>query len=149
MHFTVQKRLAAQILGCSPKRVHFELEALSEIKEAITKSDIKSLIKRKAIIKIPAHGVSRVRARELQSQRSKGRRRGYGSRKGKASAREGPKEVWMAKARLQRTFVKMLKEKEIVTPEQFRELYVKIKGGFFRNLRHIKIYMEEHGMGKK
>ncbi len=149
MHFTVQKRLAAQLLRCSPKRVRFEQEALEEIKEAITKSDIKSLIKRKAITEIPAHGVSRVRARELQHQRSKGRRRGYGSRKGKASAREGPKEVWMAKARLQRGFVKMLKEKEIVTPEQFRELYVKIKGGFFRNLRHIKLYMEEHGMTKK
>ncbi len=149
MHFTVQRRLAAQLMGCSKKRVRFEQEALSEIKEAITKSDIKSLIKRKAIVELPAHGVSRVRARELQHQRSKGRRRGYGSRKGRASAREGPKQVWMAKARLQREFVKMLKEKEIVTPEQFRELYVKIKGGFFRNLRHIKIYMEEHGMAKK
>lgn len=148
MHFTVQRRLAAQLMGCSPKRVRFEQEALEEIKEAITKTDIKSLIKRRAIIELPAHGVSRVRARELQHQRSKGRRRGYGSRKGRASAREQPKEVWMAKARLQRGFVKMLKDKETITSEQFRELYLKIKGGFFRNKRHIKIYMEEHGMTK-
>jgi large subunit ribosomal protein L19e len=126
--------------------VRFEQEALDEVKEAITKSDIKSLIKRKAIVEIPAHGVSRVRARELRHQRSMGRRRGMGSRKGRASARTSPKEGWMAKARLQRSFVKMLKEKELITPEAFRELYLKIKGGFFRNKRHIKIYMEEHGM---
>jgi large subunit ribosomal protein L19e len=136
-------------MECSPKRVRFEQEALEEIKEAITTSDIKSLIKRKAIVEIPSRGVSRVRARQLQRQKSKGRRRGAGSRKGKASARARPKQEWMSKARLQREFVKMLKEKAIVSPEAFRELYLKIKGGFFRNERHIKLYMEEHGMTKK
>ena len=149
MQFTVQKRLAAQLMHCSEKRVRFEQEALDEIKEAITKADIRSLIKRKAIIEIPAHGVSRVRARDLQVQKAKGRRRGVGSRKGKATARSAPKQVWMAKARLQRGFIKMLKDKELISPEAFRELYLKIKGGFFRNKRHIKIYMEEHGMIKK
>ena len=55
----------------------------------------------------------------------------------------------MAKARLQRDFIKVLKEKDIIDAVAFRELYLKIKGGFFRNKRHIKLYMEEHGMTKK
>ncbi len=146
MHFTVQKRLAAQILNCSKKKVYFEQDALQEIKEAITKADIKSLIKRRAIIKIPARGVSRSRARHIQRQKSKGRRRGPGSRKGRESAREHPKGVWMAKTRLQREFIKMLKEKGLINSVGFRDLYLKIKGGFFRNKRHIKLYMDERKM---
>ena len=146
MQFTIQKRLAAQLLGCSTKRVRFEPEALEEIKEAITKADIKVLIKRRAIVEIPARGVSRFRARNIQHQKSKGRQRGPGSRKGRGSARAHPKEIWMAKTRLQRAFIKDLKEKDIIGSEAFRELYLKIKGGFFRNKRHIKLYMEEHKM---
>lgn len=149
MQFTVQKRLAGQLLGCSPKRVRFEQEALSEIKEAITKADIKGLIKRRAIIEIPSRGTSRVRAREIQSQKAKGRQRGQGSRKGRDSARQDPKEVWMAKTRLQRAFIKELKSKDLIGSVGFRELYLKIKGGFFRNKRHIKLYMEEHKMVKQ
>ncbi len=149
MHFTVQKRLAAQLLKCSEKRVRFEQEAMQDIKDAITKTDIKSLIKRRAIIEIPARGVSRSRARHNQHQKSKGRRRGFGSRKGRGSAREHPKEVWMAKTRLQREFIKSLKEKGLIDSEGFRDLYLKIRGGFFRNKRHIKLYIDEHKMFKK
>ncbi len=146
MQFTVQKRLAAQLLKCSPKRVRFEQEALQEIKEAITKADIAALIRRKAIIEVPARGVSRARARHTQAQKRKGRQRGPGSRKGRASARGQPKEAWMAKTRLQRAFIKELKDKEFINSQSFRNLYLKIKGGFFRNKRHIKLYMEEHKM---
>ena len=39
-----QKRIAAQVLKCSPKKIVFDTEKLSEIKEAITKQDIKTLI---------------------------------------------------------------------------------------------------------
>ena len=146
MQFTVQKRLAAQLLKCSRKRVKFEIEALQEIKEAITKADIATLIKRRAIFEVPARGVSRVRARHNQIQKSKGRRRGQGSRKGRASARDNPKGIWMAKTRLQRAFIKELKEKKLIGSESFREIYLKINGGFFRNKRHIKLYMEERKM---
>ncbi len=149
MQFTVQKRLAGELLNCSQKRVRFEQEALAEIKEAITKADIALLIKRRAITEVPARSVSRSRARKIQTQKSKGRRRGPGSRKGKESARGNPKQAWMAKARLQRGFIKELKEKDIIGSESFRNLYLRIKGGFFRNKRHIKLYMEERGMVKK
>ena len=39
-----QKRLAAYILKCSPKKVKFDETKLEEIKEAITKADIRGLI---------------------------------------------------------------------------------------------------------
>ena len=41
----VQRRLAAQILKCGENRVRFDPESLEDIKEAITKQDIKDLLK--------------------------------------------------------------------------------------------------------
>ena len=45
MELKVQKRLSAQVMGCSEKRVIFDPARLNDIKEAITKKDIKLLVK--------------------------------------------------------------------------------------------------------
>ena len=39
-----KRKLAAKILKISPKKVSFAVEALDEIKKAITRSDIRGLI---------------------------------------------------------------------------------------------------------
>ncbi len=147
MDLSFQKRIAAEVLKCSPKRVYFFPEALDRIKEAMTKQDIRELIKEGMIIKVQKKGVSRARARENHEKRKKGRRRGYGSRKGKASARQGGKKrVWINKVRAQRRFVKELKLKKIIPDELYRKLYRLIKGGFFRSRRHIEIYLKDLGI---
>ena len=43
MKLNTQKRIAATILECSPSRVILDEERLEEIKEAITKTDIRGL----------------------------------------------------------------------------------------------------------
>jgi large subunit ribosomal protein L19e len=144
MNLKVQKRLAAQIFDCSPDRVAFNDDRLDDIKQAITKRDLKLLIGDGAIVKKPGNFTSRVRARKLALQKSKGRRKGEGSRKGKATARSKPKGNWMSKIRLQREFIRLLLEKAIITRKAYRELYLKSKGGYFRSKRHIKLYLEEH-----
>ena len=55
----------------------------------------------------------------------------------------------MSNIRHQRSFLKELKEKGIVTKQIFRELYLKSKGGFFRSKRHIKLYIDEHKLAVK
>ena len=55
----------------------------------------------------------------------------------------------MQKVRVQRELLRKLKEKGMIAREDFKELYTKVKGGFFRNKRHIKIYIEEKGLIKK
>ena len=75
MKLRIQKRLAAQILKCSEKRILFDSSRLDEIKEAITKADIRGLIAIKAITKKPVKGISKVRVRKRKRQRSKGRQR--------------------------------------------------------------------------
>lgn len=149
MKLGAQKRLAGNVMKCSPKRVKFDKERLEEIKESITKADIKSLIKDNAISKVKEKGVSRVRARKRKIQKSKGRRRGPGSRKGKKTARLPRKEQWMNRVRKQREFIKELKDKKQLDVTIYRILYRKIKGGFFRSKRHVKLYLTENSLVRK
>jgi large subunit ribosomal protein L19e len=144
MELKLQKRLAGKVLKRSPKRVKLDTTQLAEIKESITKGDIRSLIKGKAIIGKQKKGISRLRAKERQKQRKKGRQRGAGSKKGTKNARDAKKGQWIKRVRLQRTFLKEIRDKALVTKEIYRTLYMKSKGGFFRSLRHMKMYMNEH-----
>ncbi len=146
MQFTVQRRLAGEVLHCSPKRVWFDETRLGEIKEAITKQDIRGLIAKGLVQMKRARGISKGRARFRQSQRRKGRQRGHGSRKGSATARQSEKRAWIARVRLQRDFMKRLREKRLISNEAYRELYMKSKGGYFRSLRHVKLYLDEHNL---
>jgi large subunit ribosomal protein L19e len=149
MELKTQKRLAAKLMKVSKKRIKFDPERLNDIKEAITKTDIRALLGEKAIKRRQKKGVSRVRARKTQKQKSKRLRRGPGSRKGKYTAISPKKKEWMAKIRAQRSFIKELKDKKIITTKNSKELYKKAKGGFFRNRRHIKLYIKERKMVKK
>ena len=57
--------------------------------------------------------------------------------------------MWMTKIRVQRSFMKELKSKKIISETVFKDLYRKSKGGFFRSKRHIKIYLQEHNLANK
>ncbi len=149
MRLTLQKRLAAELLKCSQKRVRIDNDRISDIKEAITKADIRGLINSGAISAIPKKGISRGKARKRQIQRSKGRQRGQGKRKGTANARLSRKEVWINLIRSQRKLLTELKKNKKISTKTFRSLYLKCKGGFFRSKRHIKLYLTEHKLVEK
>ncbi|HII15302.1 MAG TPA: 50S ribosomal protein L19e [Nanoarchaeota archaeon] len=146
MNLANKKRLAAQVLKVGESRVWFDPERLNEIKEAITKRDIRKLVGDLAIQAKPSTGVSRFGARKIATQKRKGRRQGEGSRKGTPNARKSRKDLWMAKIRSQRDFLTSLKESGLIAPASYRKIYLMCKGGYFRSIRHIKMYMEEHQM---
>jgi len=149
MKLNLQKKLAAALLKCGKKKIVFDVSRLDDIKEAITKIDIRSLISEGAIKKKPSNATSKVRARKIALQKRKGRRKGLGKRKGKKTARLPKKEAWINRIRTQRAFLKELKEKKIITSLVYQQLYMKSKGGFFRSKRHIKLYIEEHKLSSK
>ena len=149
MKLQVQKRLASSILKKSKKKISIDNSRLEDVKEAITRFDIKSLISDGAIKLKPVKGPSKVRTRKLKEQKKKGRRTGQGSRKGKATARLSQKNSWMIKIRNQRELLKELKENNKIENKTYRDLYNKTKGGYFRSKRHIKLYLEEHDLIKK
>ncbi|HIC77493.1 MAG TPA: 50S ribosomal protein L19e, partial [Candidatus Dadabacteria bacterium] len=139
MQIKIQKRLAAQLLKASKNDIWLDSGRLDEIKEAITKADIKSLIKDKAIKSKKRVGISRHRARKRDVQKRKGRRSGPGSKKGGKYARLSKKKSWINRIRIQREFLQNLRNKEAIDRSSYRSLYMKCKGGFFRSKRHIKV----------
>ena len=144
----VQRRLASQILKCGENRIKFEATRLEDIKAAITKNDLRALVRQGAISKKRVLNTSRFSARFRKEQKSRGRRRGLGSRKGKKTARLNPKRTWINKIRIEREFIKSLRDKSMITSTTYRDLYMKCKGGFFRSLRHLKLYINERGLIK-
>ncbi len=149
MKLRVQKRLAASIFRCAEDRVWFDEDRLSDIKEAITKQDLKGLISEGVIRLKPVKSISKGRARHKKGQKSKGLQKKQGSRKGGKKARTPKKETWMAKIRVQRDFLKTLRDGGLLRKGTYQDLYRKSKGGFFRSKRHIKIYIEEKGLAQK
>ena len=98
----------------------------------------------KAIFALPKKGISRGRARTYHLKKKQGRHRGLGSRKGKLTARMPKKDAWKNVVRAQKALLKKLRDEKTITTRVYRELYMKVKGGFFRSVRHIKLYIEEH-----
>lgn len=141
-----RKKLAAKILNTSPQKVRFETEALGEIQKAITRSDIRGLIAVGKIYKTKANLQSHAHARKMAAQKRKGRRQNRGSKKGKKRSTVSRKQSWMTRIRLQRSFIKELKDKGLLTHQNHRRLYSLSKGGYFRNKRHIKLYITEHNL---
>ncbi len=140
----LQRRLASSILKAGKDRVQFKPTSISEVREAITRADIRKLIKKHIISKVEVKGTSSVRARAFHIQRKKGRRRGIGSRKGSKGARSNPKRLWVNRIRLQRQFLRELKDKHLIVSETFKQLYGLSKGGFFRSKAHLKLYVNDN-----
>lgn len=150
MNVKNQKNLAARLFGVGKKRIYFNPLRLDEIKKAITREDIRKLTdvkvnigERRPVEIKQKKGVCRARARHRDIQRAKGRQRGHGRRKGTAKTRTDPKTTWITKIRaLRRVLAEMRNKKEIDTSE-YRTLYLRAKGNFFRNKRHLLEYISE------
>jgi large subunit ribosomal protein L19e len=149
MNLGNQRKLSAELMNVGESKVWFDNDQLEAIKAAITRDDLRKLINKGIIGCRPELGTSRIRARKRLVQRRKGRQAGPGTRKGSSAARLPKKEAWMLTVRSQRSFIKELKEKELVEGKTYRNLYLKIKGGYFRNRRHIKLYLEENKLFKE
>ena len=137
----LQKVLAAKTFKVGKDRVKLNFESREDIKNAITKADIRELTEAGDIKVLPLVGTSRHRARARKAKQKKGRQKGHGRRKGKASARTPSKTEWINRVRLQRKTLAELKEKGELTSSNHRMLYLKSKGGFFRSKKHLLQYI--------
>lgn len=142
MSLKAQKRMAAQILKCGENRVYFDPYLIEDIRMAITREDIRNLIKEGVILKKYEIGISKHRKNVRHERKKKGRARGLGKRKGKKLARTPKKKAWMKKIRPQRKELKKLRDRKLITTATYRKLYKNAKGGMFYSVaqmhRHIK-----------
>ncbi|MBI4983281.1 50S ribosomal protein L19e [Candidatus Woesearchaeota archaeon] len=144
-----KKYLAAKILKISPHKVKFADNALEDIEKALTRSDIRGLIAMNKITKKRVNEHSRARARKNATQKKKGKRKGKGSRKGNQFSIISRKDRWISRVRIQRKFLKQLRDKKLISSTNYQLVYNKIKSGFFRNKRHIKLYLNEYNLLEK
>ena len=104
-----QRRMAASLLKCGKNRVWMDQDRLEEIARAVTKDDIRVLIRGKAIRAQQKTGISRGRKKINMQQKQKGRRKGHGSRKGGKYARFPRKQQWIRTIRPLRAYLKDLR----------------------------------------
>lgn len=130
MNLKKKKELAAKVLGVGKNRVSFNPQSLAEIKEAITKQDIKTLFEEGIITIKPAKGRRKIEKRN--------RRRGTGKIKMKVKHR---KQDYVKITRKLRKYLKMLKNENAIDKELYLDLRKKIKMRAFKNLSYLKDYL--------
>ncbi|MBS3815246.1 MAG: 50S ribosomal protein L19e [Hadesarchaea archaeon] len=146
MNLRTQKKLAAKVLGVGVNRVWIDPDRMSEVSTAITRADIRNLVKEGAIEAKPKQSTSRSKARARKKQVEKGRRKGPGSRKGKKGARLTSKDAWKKKIRALRERLRDLRDDGKIDSSRYRELYQMAKGGTFRSRSHLNTYLEKRGI---
>lgn len=138
--FSSQKRMAADILKVGETKIWINPEYKEEIKNAITRSDIKKMI---------SHGYIKKRPDKISIKNpAKKKKQGIGSRKGKKGARLSKKRKWINKIRPLRRMLKELRDEKKIDEKNYRRLYLLAKGGVFRSRTHLKLYINQRGIIK-
>ncbi len=133
MELSKVKKLTARTFDVGLSRIKIVDE--EKAKDVLTREDVKRMVKTGVIVIKKKRGTSRARARVLDKKRKAGKRRGPGNRKGKKTARKPKKESWIEKVRSLRKVLKQTR------PEDYRKLYRMVKGGYFRNKKHLLNYI--------
>jgi large subunit ribosomal protein L19e len=148
MKLSTQRRLAADILGVGVNRVWIDPARSVDVSAAISREDVKRLIRQGTIKAKPELGTSRGRFRRLAAKRKHGRRRGIGSRKGARRARQPKKASWIRTVRPLRMRLRELKRDGTINQREYRRLYQMVKGGAFKSKAHLETHLRERGLLK-
>jgi large subunit ribosomal protein L19e len=149
MNVTAQKRMAAEILKCGIHRIYIEPDFIDEVIMAITREDIRNLIQQGIIQKRKEKGISKYRTNLNRLRKKRGRARGYGKRKGVATARNPTKRAWINTIRPLRRELKELRDTGKIERSVYRKMYLRAKGGSFKSVATLQRYLKEHKLIKK
>ena len=136
----LKRRLAARMLDVGIDRVWVDPDYLDEVADVDTREDVKVLIRKGYIKILPVKG---------QVIHKRVKKRGPGSKKGKKTARMPRKRLWIVRVRAQRKFLRELRDKGKITKNQYRKLYMLVKGGMFRSKTHLKTYIKQRFVGEE
>jgi len=126
MDLKTKKRLAARVLGVGLERVMFDETRTDEIKEALTRQDIRDLFKGGAI------KIKEIKGRRKREKR-KTKRRG-----GKIRKRVGArKKEYKTLTRKLRKTIKALKKAGVISKEKYLKLMKEIKAKTFKTRAHL------------
>lgn len=127
-------------------RVWIDPEEADRVAVAITRTEIRKLIHEGVIGKRPQRGISRGRNRPLRQKKSLGRRKGAGSRKGtRAQAGLG----WTNRIRVLRRMLKTMRDRRLITTQNYRRLLLMARGGAFRSGAHLDEHIQQHKLARR
>ncbi|MGI0100106.1 MAG: 50S ribosomal protein L19e [Candidatus Micrarchaeaceae archaeon] len=145
MSIKLTRRIAAQLMDRGESAVKIKPDAIADAKKAITREDVKTLIKKGSIYATKIkHNISAY-SKVLDMKREKGRRRGPGRRKGTLKARGGTVE-YKKKIRGQRRMLKALKEEKLIDNIKFKRYYALVKGGNFSTKASLLSHIRNDGL---
>ena len=130
MKLDKKKAMASRMFGVSPERILFVEPRLDEIKEAITKEDIRSLVADGAIIIKP------IKARKSSQKRKV--KKSPGNIKINVKNR---KQRYMILTRKLRKKVLDLKSKNLLTKGQALDIRNKIRNRYFKNKTQLNEFV--------
>lgn len=130
MDLSKKKQLAARTLRVGVERIRFNSNSINEIKEAITKQDIRDLVVSKAIF------INEVRGRKSNSPR---KRRRAGSIRMRPNSR---KKDYMTLTRKLRSYLSEIRKHGSISNEEFLKLRKGVRSKNFRNKAHLKEHIQ-------
>jgi large subunit ribosomal protein L19e len=133
-----KKLLAQRTLKIGKGRIKFVDSRLEEIKEAITKQDIKDLVDNGAIIILNEKGRKKIVRRKV--------RRGPGKVRKKVNTRK--KDYVILTRKLRKYMVEMRKQGRL-SAEEVKEIRKKIRNKEYRSLAHMKELIKTMTGGRK
>ena len=130
MNLGKKKSLAARTLDVGREKIVFLKSRLDEIKEAITKQDIRDLTAEGAIIIKEPKGRKKVVKRK--------RKRGTGKIKKKVNKR---KQEYVIMTRKLRSYTAEMKKQGNISPEESTEIRKRIRNRKFKSKANLKDYI--------
>jgi large subunit ribosomal protein L19e len=130
MDLNKKKELAARTLKVGKQRIFFVPSRLEEIKEAMTKQDIRDLHKEKVIL------VKEIKGR--RTRKKKKNKKGDGNKKKNVNRK---KETYMALTRKLRKYLKDLRSQGKISKEESKEIRKKIRNRIYKNKAHLKMLL--------
>jgi len=131
MNLANKKDLAAKTLRVGKGRIIFKMDSLSEIKEAITRQDIKSLRQDGAI------GIKPIKGRKKVVKRKT--RRGPGKIKKKVNKR---KQIYVKITRKLRSYIMRLRDNGDLDRELYKKMRNKIRMREFKSKANMKEFLK-------
>ncbi len=136
------KRMAGGILKVGQTKIWISPGHKGRVSEAMTKDDVRQLIKERVIAKRRDNLHSRGSARVLAVRKGKGRKKGKGKRQGTKKTRMGTKKRWMDSVRAQRRMLAEMKKSGAKFSVPARKVYLLISGNYFKGKNYVKQYIE-------
>ncbi len=132
MNLEKKKSLAVRALGIGRDRIIFNPARLEEIKEAITKQDIRDLAVSGAI------GIKDIKGRKRVEKRKNRRRAGSKRHHFRKS-----KQDYVRLTRRLRNYLFVLRDKGHVSLEVYEKLRKEIRASTFKDLPHFRLRVKE------